>query len=199
MEDVPRNDGAFKVNPPLRRRADVEAMRNALAEGVLDCVATDHAPQTADEKALPYDKAAPGFVGLETAVGLIFTHLVGPGLISESRLVELMSCNPARILGLPVGKLEVGAPADITVIDPRAKWTVDPDSFASKSRNTPFAGWRLVGKPVMTIVGGRIVMREGFIPSACPPARARQKSGGPGASGGEGQITACQAAREAQA
>lgn len=164
IQDVPPGDGAFKVNPPLRSRADVEALKKALADGTLDCVATDHAPQTAADKALPYDEAAPGFVGLETAVGLMLTHLVRPGIISESKFVELMSCNPARILGLRAGRLEVGAPADITVIDPQAKWTVDPDSFASKSRNTPFAGWRLVGKPVMTIVGGRIVMRDGFIP-----------------------------------
>mgnify|MGYP000044181607 CR=1 FL=1 len=146
-----------KVNPPLRSAADVEACRAALADGTIDAIATDHAPHHYDEKEQAFEDAPFGMVGLETALGLALTELVGKGVLTLSQLVDRMSCGPARAFNLPGGTLRPGAPADVTVFDPEATWTVDPARFLSKSRNTPFAGWRLRGQNALTIVGGRIV------------------------------------------
>ncbi|HXK59397.1 MAG TPA: dihydroorotase [Acidobacteriota bacterium] len=147
----------FKMSPPLREREDVQAMLEGLADGTIDCIATDHAPHTSLEKDTTFEEAANGVIGLETAVSVAVDRLVHGGVISWSRLVELMSCNPSRILRLDRGTLRVGAIADITVIDPDRQITVDTAQFKSKSRNCPFQGWKLRGAPVMTVVSGRIV------------------------------------------
>ncbi|MBC7287179.1 MAG: dihydroorotase [Armatimonadetes bacterium] len=152
-----------KMNPPLRSPNDVEAVKMGLADGTITVIATDHAPHAAEEKALGVEHAPFGIVGLETALGLVLTELVWPGVLSLSDAIAKMSLQPARILGLPGGRLDIGAPADVTVIDPAAEWVVNPSEFYSKSRNTPFAGRRLRGRPVMVIVGGRVVMRDGEV------------------------------------
>lgn len=146
-----------KVNPPLRGEEDVAAVKEGLADGTIDVIATDHAPHTMEEKDVEYDRAPFGMVGLETALGLVWTELVETGLLSPSRAVAKMTVNPARILGITKGALVPGATADITIIDPALEEVVDPGSFASKGRNTPFAGRRLKGLPVLTMVEGRIV------------------------------------------
>ena len=152
-----------KMNPPLRSSEDVEAVKMALADGTISVIATDHAPHADEEKALGLAKAPFGIVGLETALGLVMTELVAKSVLSLPEAIAKMTVQPARVLGLPAGRLDIGAAADITVIDPEAKWTVDPSRFYSKSRNTPFAGRQLCGRAVMTIVGGRIVMRDGEV------------------------------------
>ena len=151
---------ATKVNPPLRTDADVAAIKEGLADGTIDVIATDHAPHTAEEKAVEYQYAPFGLVGLETAVGLVFTELVATGILTAAQAVAKMSINPAKILSLQGGMLTVGAPADITVIDTELTEKVDPAQFAGKAKNTPFAGKTLKGLPVMTIVDGKIVMED---------------------------------------
>jgi dihydroorotase len=150
-----------KMSPPLRSSEDVEAVREGLRDGTLDAIATDHAPHAADEKGLPFDRAPFGIVGLETALGLTLTHLVAPGVLSLSDAIARWTCVPARVMGIPGGRLQAGDVADVTVIDPDLEWTVDPGQFRSRSRNTPFAGWRLRGKAVATLLGRRITYREG--------------------------------------
>jgi dihydroorotase len=146
-----------KMNPPLRSREDLEAVRRGLADGTLDCVATDHAPHHYDEKEQAFDDAPNGIVGLETAVGVMLTRVVGEGVIDLPTMVERMSLAPARAFSLPGGTIAPGSPGDITVLDLEQEWTVDPATFRSKSRNTPFAGWVLKGRAVATVVGGRVV------------------------------------------
>jgi len=146
-----------KMNPPLRSPEDREAVRQGLLDGTLDMVATDHAPHHYDEKEAAFDDAPNGVVGLETSLGLIHTHFVATGLMDLSTMVERMSVAPARVFALPGGSLSVGSPGDVTVFDPEAEWVVDPKRFLSKSRNTPFAGWKLKGKPMFTVVGGAVV------------------------------------------
>lgn len=146
-----------KMNPPLRSPEDREAVREGLKDGTLDVVATDHAPHHYDEKEAAFDDAPNGVVGLETSLGLVYGHLVTGGLIDLSTLVERMSVAPARIFDLPGGTLKPECPADVTVFDPGAEWTVDAGRFVSRSRNTPFLGWTLRGRPRYTIVGGRVV------------------------------------------
>jgi dihydroorotase len=153
-------DTSTKMNPPLRSEADRVALLEGLQDGTLDCIATDHAPHTVDDKRVPYEEAAFGILGLETAVALALDRLVAPGHIDLQRLVALLSTNPARAFGLPGGTLEPGAPADVTLLDLRRRRSVDPERFQSKSRNTPFAGWTLQGWPVRTIVAGRVVFPE---------------------------------------
>ncbi|RMH20913.1 MAG: dihydroorotase [Gemmatimonadetes bacterium] len=156
-EAVDGYDTNAKMNPPLRRPEDRDAVREGLRDGTLDVLATDHAPHHYDEKEAAFDDAPFGIVGLETALGLVYGHLVEGGLIDLATMVERMSCQPARAFGLPGGSLEPGSVGDVTVFDPAAEWTVDPATFRSKSRNTPFAGWTLKGRPVWTIVGGEVV------------------------------------------
>jgi dihydroorotase len=146
-----------KMNPPLRTAEDRDAVRAGLADGTLDILATDHAPHHYDEKEAAFTDAPNGIVGLETALGLVLTHVVGEGVIDLPTMVERMSCHPARAFGLLGGTLAQGSVADVTVFDPEAAWTVDPTMFRSKSRNTPFGGWELKGKVRYTVVGGRIV------------------------------------------
>jgi dihydroorotase len=154
-------DTATKMNPPLRGEEDREALVQGLRDGTVDCIATDHAPHTVDDKKVEYDRAAFGIVGLETAVALCLDRLVAPGLLGLARLVELLSTRPAAILGLPGGTLAPGAPGDVTVLDLARRAKVDPSRFLSKSRNTPFGGWTLKGAPALTIVAGRIVWGHG--------------------------------------
>ena len=153
-----------KMNPPLRTEADRQAVVEGFLDGTLDTLATDHAPHHYDEKEQAFDDAPFGIVGLETVVGLILTHFVHggegarhPGTLDLSTFVERASVAPARAFHLPGGTLREGSPADVTVIDPELRWTVDPPTFLSKSRNTPFTGWELRGRAVRTIVGGRSV------------------------------------------
>ncbi len=158
-EEVRTYDTNFKMNPPLRSRADVDAMLEGLSDGTVDCIATDHAPHTRLDKEVPFDEAANGIIGLETSIPLVWNFLVRKGVIDESRAVELMSVNPSRILGLDRGTLKKDAVADVTLIDPERKVTVDVSKFKSKSRNCPYKGWELTGAPTMTIVSGKIVFR----------------------------------------
>lgn len=145
----------LKMNPPLRAESDRQALLAGLADGSVDVIASDHAPHHVDEKDQQFSAAPFGIVGLETTVSLVLDRLVGPGLISLSRAVELLSCAPARVLGLPTGTLKVGAPGDVTLLDLEQTITVDPSRFRSKGRNTPFGGWTLRGAPAGTVIGGR--------------------------------------------
>jgi len=154
-------DSNFKMSPPLRTAADVDAIIAGLVDGTIDCIATDHAPHALEKKMLELDRAPFGILGLETAVGLAVTRLVVPGRIGWPRLVEAMSTLPARILGIDRGTLRPGAVADITLIDPQQTWQVDVEAFQSKSVNSPFHGWTLQGRAVATIVGGRVKYRLG--------------------------------------
>ena len=150
-------DTHAKMNPPLREAADVAALRAALKEGVIDCIASDHAPHSYDEKEAAFDDAPFGIVGLETTLSLCLDRLVRPGVIGLSRLVELLSTGPARAFNLPNSTLAPSSPADLTLFDLDREVTVDPTSFRSKSRNTPFGELKLHNAPVETILGGRRV------------------------------------------
>jgi dihydroorotase len=145
----------LKVNPPLRSAADVAAIKEGLADGTLDAIVTDHAPHARTDKELEFEYAANGISGLETSLALSL-RLVSDGVLSLPELIAKMSLNPARILSLPKGTLEPGADADITVIDPQLNWTVDVKTFCSKGKNSPFHGWEMQGKAILTIVGGEI-------------------------------------------
>lgn len=147
-------DMMAKMNPPLRSARDREAAIRAIADGTVDCLATDHAPHTAAEKAQPFDAAPFGIVGLETALGLTLTHLVMPGHVSLARAIALWTEAPRRVFGLPEVKLEPGFPADLVLFDPEEPWTVEPEKFLSKARNTPFGGHRLLGKVHLTVCAG---------------------------------------------
>jgi dihydroorotase len=156
-EAVAEYDTNTKMSPPLRSREHVDAVLEAMKDGTIDAIATDHAPHHSDEKALEFDQAPFGITGLETSVGLAF-DLVHAGLIDLERMVEMCSTNPARIFGLTDrGSLKANAHADITLLDPNLEWVFDVNRSKSKSRNTPFNGRRMVGAAVATIVGGRIV------------------------------------------
>ena len=144
-----------KMNPPLRTAEDVAAIRQGLKDGTLDVIATDHAPHALDEKSGEFDAAPFGIVGLETSVGLSI-KLVHEGVLTMPQLIERMSATPARIIKSGGGTLSAGAVADITIIDPNVEWTVNAGEFKSKSRNTPFDRWKLKGRAVQTIVGGKI-------------------------------------------
>lgn len=161
-------DTSTKVNPPLREQEDVEALRRGLSEGVIDAVATDHAPHSSVEKDVEYQAAAFGLVGLETALALVL-GLVDEGVLSLARAVEALSARPAKILGVPGGSLALGLPADLTIVDPDAEFTVDPAAFFSRGRNTPFAGRRLKGRAAAVVVDGRFVFRDGS-PAGIDPA-----------------------------
>ena len=149
-----------RVNPPLRTRQDVEAIIAGLKDGTIDAIATDHAPHSAQEKAKPLAEAPSGMVGLETSLGATLTALYHTGEMDLSDILKKMTFNPACILGIPKGRLSLGGEADFTIFDPNETWTVDPEQFASKGRNTPFAGRELKGKVKYTIVGGKIVYED---------------------------------------
>ena len=153
-EAVRTYDPNCKMAPPLRTKRDVEACLEALIDGTIDCVATDHAPHATSEKEGEFAEAANGIVGLETAVPLLLDRLVRPGVVDLPTLVTRLSTAPARLLNLPGGSLAAGAEADVTILDLERAWTVEPAAFQSRGRNTPFAGERGVGAPWMTLVGG---------------------------------------------
>jgi dihydroorotase len=171
-EAVGDYDTNAKMNPPLRTRADVEAVIGGLRDGTIDAIATDHAPHHRDEKDVEFDCAAHGIVGLETALPLCLRLMNEHGVPLET-LVRALSTNPARILRVAGGSLARGAPADVTVIDPHAAWQVDPQRFQSTSRNTPFGGWPMVGTARATIVGGRLLWQQ----LAEPPVRRKRVGG----------------------
>lgn len=156
-ERVEGYDTNAKMNPPLREPADVEAIRQGLVDGTIDCICTDHAPHHYDAKEREFEEAPNGIIGLETALGLGISELVVPGLLSLPVLLERMSTAPARLFHLPAGTLAPGAPADLVVIDPARQWEVRPETFFSKSRNTPFGGRVLTGRAMLTVVSGAIV------------------------------------------
>ncbi len=147
----------YKMNPPLRTAADVEAVRQGVRDGVIDAIASDHAPHNIEEKELELVNAPFGIVGLETTLAVILTDLVATGLLPLARAIESLTIRPASILGIPRGTLAPGADADITLIDLQKEWTIDPNDFKSKGRCTPFAGKKVRGKAVVTIVGGRVL------------------------------------------
>ncbi len=153
-------DTNTKMNPPLRAESDRQALLEAIGNGTVDAIATDHAPHHRDEKLLEYDQAPFGIVGLETAIPLACTHLLRTDVVDVARLVELMSVNPSRILGIDGGTLTTGAPAHLTVIDPERQATIDASAFHSKSRNTPFDEQTLYGWPMLTVVDGQIAWRR---------------------------------------
>lgn len=153
------NGNVPKTNPPLRTREDREALQKSLLNGVVDVIATDHAPHTQDD----IKRGASGLIGLENALGVILTKLVHPGILSLKEVVRKMSTNPARIFNVPGGSLAVGMPADIAIIDMDKEWTVEAGKFESKSRNCPFQGWKLRGQVVSTIVGGKVIVDNGKI------------------------------------
>ena len=159
-EEVAVQGSAAKMSPPLREASDVAAMKEGLRDDTIDTIATDHAPHMEGEKKLPLSEAPFGIVGLETAVGLTFTHLVEPGILSLSQAIAKWTSEPARILKLPGGNFNLGSRGDVTLLDVNKSWTVNPEIFRSKSKNTPFAGWELTGKAVATIVAGRLIYNE---------------------------------------
>lgn len=162
-EIVGSYDADTKVNPPLRSLEHVEALRQALADGIIDCIATDHAPHELEAKDCEYNLAANGISGLETAVAVVMDRLVHTGLLSIDQMVKAYTSGPAEILGLRAGELTPGSLADITIIDPKLVRKVDPGTFYSQGKNTPFKGMELKGWPCMTIFGGKIVAQEGRI------------------------------------
>jgi dihydroorotase len=161
-EAVKGYDTNTKVNPPLRSGKDLDAIKEGLKDGTIDVIVSDHAPQSPVEKELEFELAENGIIGLETELSLSL-RLVSAGILSLTDVIAKLTVNPARILRLARGTLSEGVDADITVIDLEQNWVVDPNKFKSKSRNTPFNQWELKGKAVMTIVGGKIVMRDGLI------------------------------------
>ncbi len=151
-------DTNLKMNPPLRTKDDVEAIKEALQDGAIDVIASDHAPHTIDEKEVEFAQAPFGIVGLETSVGLAITELVEHKYLSLVQLIEKFSINPRKILNLPIIKLEEGEIANLTLLDPKKEWVVDVSSFRSKSKNSPFNGWKLKGKSIGVINNGKIML-----------------------------------------
>ena len=154
-----QEDGRFKMNPPLRGEADRAALIEALLDGTIDMIATDHAPHSAEEKSRGLEKSAMGVVGLECAFAVLYTGLVETGVLTLERLTELMSCAPARRFKLPGGEIKAGSPANLAVFDTDTEYTIDPAEFASMGRATPFEGWRVKGKCLMTVCAGRTVWK----------------------------------------
>ena len=154
-------DTNTKMSPPLRTDDDIKAILEGIADGTVDCLVTDHAPHNPNEKMLEFDRAPSGIIGLETAVGLVLTHLYHSGLVSLNRLVEMMSTNPAQLINQPIGTLKVDSAGDITIIDTEVEWAYDLAKTRSKSRNSPFDGTKLKGRAVGTILGGKIVYKNG--------------------------------------
>lgn len=159
-DEILEKGSLARVNPPLRTRLDVEGILAGLKDGTIDVIATDHAPHSAEEKARPLPEAPSGMVGLETALAVTLTRLYHTGVMDLSDILRKMTINPAFILRIPKGRLSLGGGADFTIFDPDEEWTVDPEQFASKGRNTPFGGHKLKGKVKYTIVGGRIVYQD---------------------------------------
>ncbi|RDY31540.1 dihydroorotase [Lachnotalea glycerini] len=159
-DDIVEGDTNYKMNPPLRTKEDVEALKLGLKNNIMDVIATDHAPHHKSEKALSMKDAPFGIVGLETAAALTITELVEKGYLTPMQMAEKLSFNPAKVIGLDKGTLEVGKTADITILNPDREWTVDTEEFASLGKNTPFAGKKLRGQIMATIVDGEVVYRH---------------------------------------
>lgn len=164
-ENIENYDANFKMNPPLRSAEDVEALKQALKDNIIEVIATDHAPHHIDEKNCEFEKAANGIVGLETALPLAITELVEKGWLTPKELIEKMSLNPAKVLNSDKGTLSVGADADITIINPEKKYKIEVKKFLSKAKNSPFDGYEVKGKAETVIVGGNIVVENGQLRS----------------------------------
>ncbi|HCA04958.1 MAG TPA: dihydroorotase, partial [Ruminococcaceae bacterium] len=158
-QELLKRDADFRMNPPLRTAADVQAIISGLQDGTLDAIATDHAPHTPEEKS-DFVSAPNGSIGMETSFAVAYTYLVKAGLLTLSGLIEKMSVNPSKILGINAGTLSCGAPADIALIDLNRQWTVDVNKLHGKSKNTPFKGKTLTGKVKMTLLDGKIVFED---------------------------------------
>ena len=159
-EDIPGLDSNFKMNPPLRGKEDHEALIEGLLDGTIDIIATDNAPHAAEEKAQGIERAPFGITGFETAFPLLYTNLVKKGIITLEQLIQFLTEKPADTFGLEAGRLQEGRAADITIMDLEQEEEIDPTTFLSKGKNTPFAGWKCQGWPVMTIVGGKIAWQK---------------------------------------
>src|SRR5262249_14467618 len=153
-------DSNYKMSPPLRTEADVQAIIEGLKDGTLEVIATDHAPHAPEKKMRELDQAPNGIIGLETLIPVCVRTLIEPGHLTWPQLIEKLTVKPARVLGIDRGTLRPGADADVTIIDPNVEWTIDPARFRSKSRNSPFAGWKVCGRAWAVIVGG-VVRLEG--------------------------------------
>ncbi|MBR2215209.1 MAG: dihydroorotase [Selenomonadaceae bacterium] len=162
-EAVNPADSSTKINPPLRTKWDTEMLLEGLRDGTIDIIVTDHSPHAYEEKDREYAYAPSGFPGLETALGVLLTDLYHTGKLDLTTIIAKMTCIPAKIFQLPGGNLAVGRPADIAVIDPEMTWQVDPAKFYTKGSHSPFSGRKLKGKAIMTIVGGKIVMKDGVV------------------------------------
>jgi dihydroorotase len=162
-DDIPGNDANYKMNPPLRSKADQEALIEGLLDGTIDFIATDHAPHTSAEKADGIEMAPFGIVGLETAFPLLYTHFVKTNIITLKQLVDFLTIKPAQAFGLPYGELKDGSPADIVLIDLEEVKEIKPEEFLTKGKNTPFGGWKCKGWPVLTIAEGKIVWEKGVV------------------------------------
>ena len=160
-DDIPGDDAAYKMNPPLRAREDRDALREGLRDGTMDVISTDHAPHAAEEKNQSMAQAPFGIVGLETAAALAYTELVRSGILTLPQMAQKMSLNPARILGLDRGQIAEGKAADLVIFDVREPYRIDPETFLSKGRNTPFAGREVWGKVRMTVADGEIAYSDG--------------------------------------
>ena len=158
-------DSNYKMAPPLRTDADVQAILEGLKDGTLEVIATDHAPHAPEKKMRELDQAPNGIIGLETLLPVCVDALIEPGHLTWPQLIEKLTVNPAKVLGIDRGTLKPGAVADVTVIDPAAEWTIDPTQFRSKSRNCPFAGWKVRGRAEAVLVGG-VVKFERMAPPA---------------------------------
>ncbi|WP_277585711.1 dihydroorotase [Psychrobacillus antarcticus] len=159
-DDIPSNDAVWKMNPPLRAKEDMMALRAGLEDGTLDFIATDHAPHTDGEKSLGFEKAPFGIVGLETAFPLLYTHFVKTGEWTLKQLLDYLTIKPAAVFGFEFGKLEVGAPADLVLLDIEKEQRIDKEAFVSKGKSTPFHGWACNGWPQLTMYNGEIVWQE---------------------------------------
>jgi dihydroorotase len=155
-KELRRFDSNYKMSPPLRTQNDVEALIEGLKDGTLDVIATDHAPHAPEKKMRELDQAPNGIIGLETLLPICVLALIEPGHLTWPQLIEKLTINPARVLGIDRGTLKPGAPADVTIIDPKVEWTIDPTRFRSKSRNCPYTGWRVRGRAEAVIVGGAV-------------------------------------------
>lgn len=163
QDDIPNLDTNYKMNPPLRDASDREALIAGLLDGTIDFIATDHAPHTAEEKSEGMILAPFGIVGLETAFPLLYSHLVLKNILTVEQLIGFLTKNPAESFGLPLGKIEIGAPADIVLLNLSVERTINPEEFLSKGKNTPFGGWKCKGWPEMTIAKGKIAWEKGCV------------------------------------
>ncbi len=166
-------DSNFKMNPPLRTWSDVEAVINGLKDHTISIIATDHAPHAREKKMREIDQAPFGIVGLETLIPITVTRLIDPGHLTWTEVIRKLTCNPAQLLGIAKGTLKAGADADVTIIDPDVRWTIDPAAFRSKSRNTPFGGWEVRGRAHTAIVAGEVrYSRAGIVHQSNPAVHA---------------------------